>query len=67
MKLDVYRIKIIMAEKRLNKTSLASNAEMTRNGVTYVLKKGTAEPATVGKLAAALGVPVEEIVLPEEG
>lgn len=62
MQLDVRAIDIKLAEKGMTRTSLASSAGMCRQSVSTVLKRGTCNPVTAGKLAAALDVDISDII-----
>ena len=62
MNINATRIAMILAEKRLTKTALAELSGVSRQNICTILGRGTCEPATAGKLAKGLGVPVAEIV-----
>lgn len=65
MKLNIYKIKVIMAEKEIENKQLSEMAGISRAGLGGIFRKGKAATVTVGKLAKALGVPVEEITIEE--
>ena len=65
MKLNVYKIKVIMAEKEIGVKQLSELAGISKAGIGGIFRKGKAATVTVGKLAKALGVPVEEIAIEE--
>lgn len=67
MKINIFKIKVLMAERRLTNKALVEVAGLSVAGFAAIMKKGEASPINVGKIADALGVPVEEIALPEEG
>ena len=65
MKISVLKIETIMAKKNMTKAAMANAAGMCRQNVSTIVRRGTCEPRTAGKLAKALGVDVTEIT--EEG
>lgn len=56
------RIEALMAEQGLTKKALAEKSGMSAQNVSTVIRRGTAEPKTVGRLAVGLGVSVAEII-----
>lgn len=66
MKLNVNRIELRMAERQLTRKDLSDLCGVCRQNISTIIKRGTCEPATAGKLAAGLGLRVEEIVQREE-
>lgn len=65
MKVNIYKIKVLMAEKGIGNKQLSEMAGISTPGLGGIFRKGKAAPVTVGKLAKALGVPVEEITVAE--
>lgn len=65
MKLDVFAIKLLIAERELKITELAKKMGCCRDGLHQILRRGSCTPKTAGRLAHALGVPVEAIVIKE--
>ena len=63
MKIDVWKVKLIMAQKGYSRLDVAAWGDMTTQTVGNVIRKGIATPKTVCKMATGLGVPVTEIVL----
>lgn len=61
MKINVHKIKLILAEREMTRANLAERCGISRQNVSNILTRGTCEPKTAGKLAKGLGVPVEEI------
>jgi DNA-binding Xre family transcriptional regulator len=61
MKVDNSRLDIVLAKKRLSLTRLRGNG-VSPQTVTKMRKNEDVLPATVGKLAKALGVSVTEII-----
>lgn len=65
MKLNIARIKLMMAEDALTITAISEKCGVSRQNVSTILTRGTCTPITAGKLARGLGVPVKEIILEE--
>lgn len=63
MTINTQRIETLLAERGLTKTSLAAESGISRQNVSTIIRRGTCEPKTAGKLAAGLGVPVAEIIV----
>lgn len=62
MKINTRKILFIIAEQGLTKAELAERCGIARQYISTIMGRGTCEPATAGKLANGLGVPVAEIV-----
>lgn len=62
MKIDVNKIKIILAEREMTRSALAALCGISRQNISTILTRGTCEPKTAGKLAKGLGIPVDEII-----
>lgn len=63
MKLDKNKVQMAMAKECMNPYDLCRNAPITYQ--TYqrvVLKEQTCKPATIGKIAKALNVQVEDLI-----
>lgn len=65
MKLNIHKIKLIMAERELTVGAYSKLCGISRQNVSTILSRGTCEPRTAGKLAKGLGVSVSEIVKEE--
>lgn len=65
MKISKKKIMWILAEKELTWSALAERIGMGRQNLSTIMGRGTCAPATAGKLAKGLGVPISDIV--EEG
>ena len=61
MTINVVRIENLLAEKGLTKSALAKKCGISPQNVCGIMKRGTCEPRTAGRLATGLGVAVEEI------
>lgn len=61
MQLDVMKIEIFLAENRLSKSEYARQCNISRQNLSTILRRGSCEPVTAGKLAKGLGIPVSEI------
>lgn len=62
MTINKTRIELTLAEKGWTRAELAARCGISRQNVSTILRRGTAEPKTIGKLAAGLGVPVADII-----
>ena len=62
MKIDSQCIEKLIAERGLTKAQLAQHCGMCRQNISTIIRRGTCEPRTAGKLAAGLGVEVEHIL-----
>lgn len=62
MKINSIKIKIMMASKGMNVTSLARLCEISRQGLSTILTRGTCSIISAGKIANGLGVPLESIL-----
>ncbi len=62
MKVNKKKLEIAMARAKLNRNELAKKANMPVPTICNVYSRGTCKPGTVGKIAAALGVDVTEIL-----
>jgi len=65
MTINTQRIETMLAERGLTKAALAANCGISRQNVSTIIRRGTCEPRTAGKLAAGLGVPVSDIIREE--
>lgn len=66
MTINTRFIETMLAERGLTKTEYAANCGVSRQNVSTIIRRGTCEPKTAGKLAAGLGVSVTEIIAKEE-
>lgn len=62
MTINSMRIEEILATRNMTKTALAKACGVSRQNVSTIIRRGTCEPRTAGKLAAGLGVNVADIV-----
>ncbi|NBI82073.1 XRE family transcriptional regulator [Clostridiaceae bacterium] len=62
MKIDCLKIEMALAENGLSKSQYARRCKISRQNLSTILRRGSCEPATAGKLANGLGVPVREII-----
>lgn len=65
MRINRTKVETLLAEKGMTKASLASACGMCRQNISAIIRRGSCEPRTAGKLAAGLGVSVEEITKEE--
>lgn len=62
MTLKTPYIETVLAEQRMTKKALAEKCGISRQNISTIIRRGTCEPKTAGKLAAGLGVPVADII-----
>lgn len=62
MTINTTRVELTLAERGWTRAELAARCGISRQNVGTILRRGTAEPKTIGKLAAGLGVPVTDII-----
>ena len=65
MKIDAIKIESLLAEQGITKAALAQKCGISRQNVSIIVRRGTCEPKTVGKLAFGLGVAVSDIIQAE--
>ena len=65
LNIDRFKIETILAEKGLTRANLSKSCGISRQSISTIVRRGTCEPKTAGKLAAGLGVPVSEILTKE--
>ena len=66
LKLNIKEIEMELARQSMTKAALAEKCGRSPSWATYVLAEDSVEPHVVGQLATGLGVPVEQIILPED-
>ena len=66
MKANINKLRLAMARACMNPQDLAKAAEMPPQTVNGVLRGRGVRPATLGRIAKALGVDVVEILKEEE-
>lgn len=62
MTINTTKIETMLAERGTTKAAYAAACGISRQNVSTILRRGTCEPKTAGKLARGLGVPVSEII-----
>ena len=62
MTINSIRIESSLAERDMTKAALAERCGVSRQNISTIIRRGTCEPRTAGKLAAGLGVSVAEII-----
>ncbi len=67
MKLNKIKLDLLQAEKGLTGAELARKAGMSRQTFSTIRQRGTCTPITAGKIAHALGVPVESLLVDRKG
>lgn len=62
MELSTKKIEMILAERNMTKTELSAMCGVSRQNISTIVRRGTCNPATAGKLARGLGVHVSDIL-----
>lgn len=62
MNLMVQSIETKLAEQGMTKKALAEKCGISPQNISTIIRRGTCEPKTAGKLAVGLGVPVADII-----
>lgn len=62
MIINKVKIEMLLAERGMTKTALAEACGIFRKNISTIVRRGTCEPKTAGKLAAGLGVAVSDIL-----
>lgn len=62
MKINVRAAKVALVKKGMTMTALAEKAGLTSRAVGTILKRGSCSIISVGKLANALDIQVEELL-----
>lgn len=65
MNIDGMRIEICLAEAGITKADLSKRCGISRQNLSTIVRRGTCEPRTLGKIAAALDVDVEQLLAKE--
>lgn len=60
--LKTIMIETTLAELGMTKAEYAAACGISRQSVSTIIRRGTCEPKTAGKLARGLGVPVSDII-----
>lgn len=63
MKIDGWKVKKILREKGMFQQDIADKTGLTRTWVTLVLNGQSCRQSTAEKIAAAVGIPLEKIIL----
>ena len=61
MTINARRIETMMAEMGLTKRGLSELCGISPQNISTIIRRGTCEPRTAGRLAAGLGVPVSAV------
>lgn len=62
MTINAIKIETRLAEMGITKAVLAERCGVSRQNISTIIRRGTCEPKTAGKLAMGLGVDVVEIL-----
>lgn len=61
MNVNGMKIEVLLAKAGITKTEPANRCGVSRQNISTIVKRGTCEPRTLGKLAAGLCVSVSEL------
>lgn len=62
MLINAVKIETILAKQGMTKAALADKSGLARQNISTIIRRGTCEPKTAGKLAAGLGCDVTDII-----
>lgn len=62
MNINAIKIKCLIAAQGITQAQLAGKSKISRQNISNILRRGTCQPKTAGKIAAALSVDVAEIL-----
>ena len=62
MEISTKNVELRLAELGITKAELAQRCGLCRQNISTIIRRGTCEPKTAGKIAAGLGVRVDDIV-----
>lgn len=66
MKIDKQKLFIMIAEKELTKKEFAEKSRMSQARLSAILNSERLQPKTIGRIANALNVHVEDIIVKEK-
>lgn len=62
MRISAVKIEALLAEQGITKAVLSEKCGISRQNISTIVRRGTCEPKTAGKLATGLGVNVEDLI-----
>lgn len=62
MNISIRKIETCLATQKMSMTRLAEASGISRQNISTIVRRGTCNPCTAGKLAVGLGVNIEDIV-----
>lgn len=65
MRINSFRINAQLARQGMTQSELAKKAGMTRQATSTLIRRGSCEPRTAGRIARALNVDVEDLIVKE--
>ena len=63
MKINIKRVRLLLAEQRINQTELAARMGVPPTFVSLIMGRGSCSMKTLVRIAAGLDVPAEELML----
>lgn len=67
MVINSVKIEMLLAEQGMTKKALSEVCGISAQNISTIVRRGTCEPRTAGKLAMGLGVTIEDISMKEGG
>lgn len=65
MRINAHSVRIMLARREMTSAELASKAGLCKQAISTIMTRGTCEPKTLGKIARALEVDVEDLIAKE--
>lgn len=65
MKINSHHIYTQLARQGITQLDLAKRSNTTQQAISMILRRGSCEPRTAGKIARALNVDVDELIMKE--
>lgn len=62
MNISACKIETLLAERGMTKAAFAEVCGVSRQNISTIIRRGTCEPKTAGKLATGLGVSVADLI-----
>lgn len=65
LKINSHHIYTQLARQGITQLDLAKRSNTTQQAISMILRRGSCEPRTAGKIARALNVDVDELIMKE--
>jgi DNA-binding Xre family transcriptional regulator len=63
IRMDIKKVSVMVAERQMSWGDLAKNSGLARASLSQIKKRGSCRSTTIGKIANALGVAVEDLII----